>query len=209
MKKLFATELNKMLILWMLGNYACFFCCLWIFLKLLFFKNIFQEYHQSVKQFGSRSGPTFCRFWSGSKLFAKAITRWQKSPLAGKELIKRRGANSFLLENTFFTEGNWAEGNHTGTQESWSPFQKGPKKCPGVSCPKSLLGGQFTTSFCLTVHTYKHKKKKKKKKKKKDSSHDLWIKYDKNCSQLHFPIWKLYDDYHHDCPKIWTSINPL
>ena len=28
-------------------------------------------YHQSVKQFGSRSGPTFYRAWSGSKLFEK------------------------------------------------------------------------------------------------------------------------------------------
>ena len=26
-----------------------------------FFKNIFQEYHQSVKQFGSRSGPAFLK----------------------------------------------------------------------------------------------------------------------------------------------------
>ena len=24
------------------------------------FKNFFQEYHRSVKQYGSRSGPTFC-----------------------------------------------------------------------------------------------------------------------------------------------------
>ena len=52
------------------------------------FKNIFQEYHQSVKQFGSRSGPTKCRAWSGSKLFAKVISRRQKSPLAGKESTK-------------------------------------------------------------------------------------------------------------------------
>ena len=61
------------------------FCRLWIFFKSYFFKNIFQEYHQCVKQFGSRSGPKFCRAWSGSKLFAKVISRWQKSPLAGKE----------------------------------------------------------------------------------------------------------------------------
>ena len=44
------------------------------------------QYHQGVKQFGSRSGPTLCRAWSGSKLFAKDISRWQKSLLAGKEL---------------------------------------------------------------------------------------------------------------------------
>ena len=32
-------------------------------------------YHQSVKQFGSRPGPTFCQAWSGSKLFAKDISK--------------------------------------------------------------------------------------------------------------------------------------
>ena len=31
------------------------------FLKINFFKKFFQEYHQSVKQFGPRSGLTFCR----------------------------------------------------------------------------------------------------------------------------------------------------
>ena len=33
----------------------CFF-----FQNQLFFEKFFQEYHQSVKQFGYRSGPTFC-----------------------------------------------------------------------------------------------------------------------------------------------------
>ena len=36
----------------------------------------FFQYHQGVKQFGSRSGPTFRRAWSGSKLFLKVISRW-------------------------------------------------------------------------------------------------------------------------------------
>ena len=31
--------------------------------------------HQSVKQFGPRSVPVFCEDWSGSKLFAKVISR--------------------------------------------------------------------------------------------------------------------------------------
>ena len=44
---------------------------------LKFFQKIFQEYHQNVKQLGSRTGPTFCRAWSGSKLFAKVISRRQ------------------------------------------------------------------------------------------------------------------------------------
>ena len=71
----------------MLGNFACFFFFSSVdFFKINFFKIIFQEYHQSVKQFRSRSGPTFRRAWSGSKLFAKVISRWKKSPLVGKEL---------------------------------------------------------------------------------------------------------------------------
>ena len=36
-------------------------CCLLIFFKINFFEKFFQEYHLSVKQIGSRSGPTFCR----------------------------------------------------------------------------------------------------------------------------------------------------
>ena len=31
------------------------------FFQNYLFQKLFQEYHQSVKQFGSRSGPTFCR----------------------------------------------------------------------------------------------------------------------------------------------------
>ena len=33
----------------------------------------FQEHYQNVKPFESRSEPTFCQSWSGSKLFAKVI----------------------------------------------------------------------------------------------------------------------------------------
>ena len=36
---------------------------------LLFGCWIFFQYHHCVKQFGSRSGPTFCQAWPGSKLF--------------------------------------------------------------------------------------------------------------------------------------------
>ena len=59
--------------LWMLGHF-CFLSYADFFSKLTFQKFI-QEYDQSVKQFGSRSGPTICRAWSGSKLFAKMISR--------------------------------------------------------------------------------------------------------------------------------------
>ena len=50
------------------------FCRLWFFFFKLFSNKIFQEYHQRVKQFGCRSCPTFCRAWSGSKLFAKRLS---------------------------------------------------------------------------------------------------------------------------------------
>ena len=55
------------------------------FFKINFQKKTNHKYYQSVKRFGSRSGPTFCRALSGSKLFAKIISRQQILPLAGKE----------------------------------------------------------------------------------------------------------------------------
>ena len=56
--------------------FFCIFVVCWFFYyKIKFFKKFFQEFDQSVKQFGSRSGPTFCRAWSGSYLFAKVISR--------------------------------------------------------------------------------------------------------------------------------------
>ena len=57
------------------GIFSMFFCLLLIFFKINFFEKFIQKYDQSVKQFGSRSGPTFCRTWSGFKLFAKVISR--------------------------------------------------------------------------------------------------------------------------------------
>ena len=41
-----------------LSNFACFFNSLLIFFKIFFFPEFFM---MSVKQLGSRSGPTFCR----------------------------------------------------------------------------------------------------------------------------------------------------
>ena len=51
------------------------FCRLLIFKKSSFFKKNPFRITISVKQFGPRSGPTFCRARSGSKLFAKVISR--------------------------------------------------------------------------------------------------------------------------------------
>ena len=49
------------------------FCRLLMFFNINFFEKIFQDNYLSVKQLGSRSGPTHYRACSGSKLFAKAI----------------------------------------------------------------------------------------------------------------------------------------
>ena len=68
------------------------FCHLQIIFKINIFEKFFQEYHLCVKQIGSRSGPTKCRAWSGSNLFAKAISR--KHCLEDKELT-----HSLPLEN--------------------------------------------------------------------------------------------------------------
>ena len=76
------------LTLCMLGNFSCFHCFRLTFFKINFFKKFFWEHYQSGKQFGPRSGLTFCHSRSWSKLFAKVISRQQKLLLARKELIK-------------------------------------------------------------------------------------------------------------------------
>ena len=62
----------------------CRFIVYWFFFKISFKKNSFM-YTVSVKQIGSRTSLTFCLAWSGSRLFAKIISRRLKLPLAGKE----------------------------------------------------------------------------------------------------------------------------
>ena len=54
--------------------------CILLLLSVFFFfstskfsKKFFQEYHKSVKQFGSRSGSNFCQSWPGSKRFATTL----------------------------------------------------------------------------------------------------------------------------------------
>ena len=55
----------------------------WLFSKSTFSKDSFRKPIRVPNSFGSRSE---CRSWSGSKQFAKVISRRQKSPLARKEL---------------------------------------------------------------------------------------------------------------------------
>ena len=56
------------------GKFFMIICRLLNFFKISFFEKFLQDYHQSSKQFVSRSGPTFCRARSGSKMFAKVIS---------------------------------------------------------------------------------------------------------------------------------------
>ena len=85
MKVLLNTQSIKLVACWTI----CFFVVCDFFFLLNFFKKSFRI-TISVKQFGSRSGPTFCRAWSGSKLFAKIISIRQKSPQARKELNAKK-----------------------------------------------------------------------------------------------------------------------
>ena len=50
--------------------------CLLISFKINFFIKFFKNVITNVKQLGSRPSSTLCRAWSGSKLFAKVISRW-------------------------------------------------------------------------------------------------------------------------------------
>ena len=43
----------------LLGNFACLFLSSADFFQINVFKKFFRKYHQSVKKFVSRSGPTF------------------------------------------------------------------------------------------------------------------------------------------------------
>ena len=64
----------------MLGNCSCFYFRLLTFFKIKFLKINHPGPPSSVKQFGSRSRPTFCWSSSGFKLFAKGY--WQATKLS-------------------------------------------------------------------------------------------------------------------------------
>ena len=72
------------------------------FSKLTFSKNSFGN-TISVKHFRPRSGPTFCRSWSGSKLFAKVISRRQKSQYKGKVKVTTIDGWKWLLSRILLT----------------------------------------------------------------------------------------------------------
>ena len=59
-----------------LGNYACFFVVYFFFFKIIFSEKFFQEYNQSVKQFGSRSSSVF--LYTGSIGILEILSRYRK-----------------------------------------------------------------------------------------------------------------------------------
>ena len=77
----FAHFLIYFLTLFLLGNFSSLLSSA-DFFKIRFLEKLFQKYHLSVKQIGLRSGPTLCRAWSGSNLFAKV----EQTTLVSNEL---------------------------------------------------------------------------------------------------------------------------
>ena len=63
------------------------FLSLDFFFEINFFEKFFQDYQQIVHQFESRSGLPFCRSRSGSKLFAKVISRCFQAIFWGTETV--------------------------------------------------------------------------------------------------------------------------
>ena len=57
------------------GKFFTLFCHLLVFFKINLFQKFFQEYHQTVEQFGSRSGSSSVRPVMGPKLIAKVFSR--------------------------------------------------------------------------------------------------------------------------------------
>ena len=75
----------------------------YFFFKIVFFsKTIYQDHFQIVNQFGSRSGPAFCWSRSGSKLFAKFISRLQKSLVKVHESLLSAKFQLLYRQITYF-----------------------------------------------------------------------------------------------------------
>ena len=87
-----------LLTLCMLGNFSCFCCRLLTFFKTNVFKRFFQEHYQSVKQFGSRSGMTFCPVLIWVQTVCKGN---QQTTLVGKELISLSQYIDITLQGKF------------------------------------------------------------------------------------------------------------
>ena len=117
-----------------------------------FFKKISQEYHQSVKQSGSRSGPTFCRAWSGTKLFAKVISRRQVATSGNLETL----CSLFPHTTIFYRKRVYSKGSKF-FPFSVDPFQKEDKTIltelsPLKVCPFPLIKISHSKKHSWNIH---------------------------------------------------------
>ena len=99
----------------LLVTLARFFSRLLIFFKINFFEKLFQVYRQSVEQFGSRSGPTFCRAWlqrfSADDTRRQRVKNQMKShsmSLVAFQNVNRRNYNPALSSSIM--RGSWGWG---------------------------------------------------------------------------------------------------
>ena len=87
-----------------------FVVCWFFFSKSAFLKNSFRK-TISVKQLGSRSGPTFYKPWSGTKLFANVVSRlhfpfcpaWSRSKLFANVISREHFVGPDLYLNCLQT----------------------------------------------------------------------------------------------------------
>ena len=79
----------------MLGNFSCFYYCLLRYFKINFFKNSVSN----TIRVPNSLGLTIWRSWSGSKLLANVISRWQKSPQGRNELYQTFSCLQFSMQN--------------------------------------------------------------------------------------------------------------
>ena len=78
--------------------------------------NIQKKYFRNTDLDPDQDLWTICRFWSGYKLFAKVISRRQKSLLAREELGRSVGWNDSLIRNFFL---DWFSPNTYSKLLSW------------------------------------------------------------------------------------------
>ena len=110
----------------MLGNFSCFF------------KNFFQKCCQSVKQFGSRSGPIFCQPYLGPTCLQRLSQ--------GKILTRKKCLQ--ILSLTFQCLKNKMECYH------WSFFFSSPSFFCSCHFSSAVFSSSFLSDFaflCLTL----------------------------------------------------------
>ena len=118
-----------------------------IFYKMYFFKKLFQEYHQAVKQFGSRSGRTFFRPELGSNCLQSISVDDSKQSLNEFKKIFQE------YQQIFKQFGSRYQARHLGAnflQQS----SVDNKKVKGTGMPKTVITKNYKESF--SCFNYNH-----------------------------------------------------